>query len=206
MALYLLPKQKMRVQFSLPAHNMKIKPYSDNIIFYDSEFSSLDPYKGEILSIGLVKLDGDELYLEIEHDGEMSDFVKDNVLPYLKDIKVSREEARKKIREFIGGKESYLIAYVDSYDSIYWNKLFEIRDDTKDDKNPAFWMTIDFASILFGLGINPEAYNYKDKENFYKKIGIDVSRYKEHHALDDAKLLREVYLKFYQSIDKLIKQ
>lgn len=196
----------MRVQFSLPAHNMKIKPYSDNIIFYDSEFSSLDPYKGEILSIGLVKLDGDELYLEIEHDGEMSDFVKDNVLPYLKDIKVSREEARKKIREFIGGKESYLIAYVDSYDSIYWNKLFEIRDDTKDDKNPAFWMTIDFASILFGLGINPEAYNYKDKENFYKKIGIDVSRYKEHHALDDAKLLREVYLKFYQSIDKLIKQ
>ncbi len=136
----------------------------------------------------------------------MSDFVKDNVLPYLKDIKVSREEARKKIREFIGGKESYLIAYVDSYDSIYWNKLFEIRDDTKDDKNPAFWMTIDFASILFGLGINPEAYNYKDKENFYKKIGIDVSRYKEHHALDDAKLLREVYLKFYQSIDKLIKQ
>ncbi len=182
---------------------MKVKPYSDNIIFYDSEFSSLDPYKGGILSVGLVKMNGDELYLELEYDGEVSDFVKDNVLPYLKDKKVSRPEARTKIREFIGEKEPYLVAYVDSYDSIYWNKLFEIKDSTKTDEQPAYWMMIDFASILFGLGIDPEAYNYKDKNNFYKKIGINASKYKEHNALDDAKLLREVYLKFYQSIDKV---
>lgn len=28
-----------------------MKPYSDNIIFIDTEFSSVNPYKGEILSI-----------------------------------------------------------------------------------------------------------------------------------------------------------
>ncbi len=181
-----------------------MKPYSDNIIFYDSEFTSLDPYKGEILSIGLIKMNGEELYLELEYDGEVSDFVKDNILPYLKGKKVSREEAREKIRKFIGGKESYLVAYVDSYDSIYWNKLFKIKDSTKNNQQPAFWMTIDFASMLFGLGINPESYNYKDKDNFYKKIGVDASKYREHNALDDAKLLREVYLKFYQSISKVM--
>ena len=180
-----------------------MKPYSDNIIFMDTEFSSLNPYKGEILSIGLVKLNGEELYLELEYDGEVSDFVKDNVLPYLKSKKVSRDKAREKIKEFISGKESYLVAYVDSYDSIYWNKLFKIKDSTKDDQQPAFWMTIDFASILFGLGIDPESYNYKDKKNFYKEIGVDASKYREHHALDDAKLLREVYLKFYKQIDKV---
>ncbi|MFH1671303.1 MAG: hypothetical protein ABH889_00805 [Candidatus Portnoybacteria bacterium] len=184
---------------------MKIQPFSDNIIFYDSEFTSLDPYKGEILSIGLVKMNGEELYLELEYDGEVSNFVKDNVLPYLKGEKVSRDEARDKIREFIDGKESYLVAYIDSYDSIYWNKLFKIKDSTKDDQKPAFWMTIDFASILFGLGIDPEAYNYQDKKNFYKKIGVDASKYKEHNALDDARLLREVYLRFYQLINKVIK-
>ena len=36
----------------------KFKPYSKNIIFFDSEFSSLDPYKGEILSVGSEIING----------------------------------------------------------------------------------------------------------------------------------------------------
>lgn len=40
---------------------MFIKP----LIFFDSEFSSLNPYEGEILSIGMVKENGDEFYLEL---------------------------------------------------------------------------------------------------------------------------------------------
>ena len=56
--------------------NYKFKPYSKNIIFLDTEFSSLDSNKGEILSIGLVKLDGKELYLELEYDSPVSDWVK----------------------------------------------------------------------------------------------------------------------------------
>jgi len=47
----------------------KFNPFSKNIIFLDTEFSSLDPYKGEMLSIGLAKLDGSELYLELEYEG-----------------------------------------------------------------------------------------------------------------------------------------
>jgi hypothetical protein len=49
----------------------KFYPYTDNLIFYDSEFSSLDPYEGEILSIGMVKPNGQELYLELEYEGEV---------------------------------------------------------------------------------------------------------------------------------------
>lgn len=156
----------------------------------DTEFSSLNPYKGEILSIGLVKLNGDEFYCELEYDGEVDKWVKKNIIPTLKGVKLSREEAKKKIRKFIGKKKPYFVGYINQFDAIYWYKLFGT------DNHPAFWLPIDFASILFSMGIDPESYMCDDKNNFYKKIGIDASKYKNHHALDDAKLLREIYLKF----------
>jgi len=169
-----------------------MKPFSKNIIFLDTEFSSLDPYKGEILSIGLVKLDGEELYIELEYDGKVDEWVEKNIIPSLKEPKVSRKEAVQKIKEFIGDTEPYMVGYVNQFDAIYWYKLFGMKN------NPCHWMPIDFASILFALGINPERYNWEDKDNFYKEIDIDHSKYKKHHALGDAKLLREVYLKFVE--------
>ncbi len=167
----------------------KFNPYSENIIFFDTEFSSLDPYIGEILSVGMVKLNGEELYLELEYGGEVNDWVKENILPALGNIKVSRVEAVKQISKFIGKNKPYLVAYVNQFDIVYLRKLMGHGD------KPYHWLPIDFASILFGLGINPEAYFSDDKENFLKQIGIDASKYKIHNALDDAKLLREVYLK-----------
>ena len=167
-----------------------MKQFSKNIIFLDTEFSSLNPYKGEILSIGLVKLDGEELYIELEYDGKVDEWVEKNIIPSLKNPKVSRKEAIQRIKEFIGDTKPYMVSYVNQFDAIYWYKLFGIGN------NPCHWIPIDFASILFALGINPERYNWEDKDNFYKEIGIDHSKYKKHHALDDAKLLREVYLKF----------
>jgi hypothetical protein len=76
--------------------NNVCRPFSDNVIFVDTEFSSLDPYKGEILSVGLVKLRGEELYLELECDGEIDEWPKKNILPTLKQKKYSKAEARKK--------------------------------------------------------------------------------------------------------------
>jgi hypothetical protein len=40
-----------------------VTPYSDNIVFVDTEFSGLEHYLGELISIGLVKPGGEELYL-----------------------------------------------------------------------------------------------------------------------------------------------
>lgn len=170
----------------------KFKPYSKNIIFFDTEFSSLDPYKGEILSIGLVKLSGEELYLELEYQGKVDPWVKKNILPTLKGPKVSRREAVKMIKKFVGSKKPFVVTYVNQFDIVYTHKLFESQDIHD---LPFFWLPIDFASILFGLGLNPEAYFPKDKENFFPEIGINASKYKLHNVLDDARLLREVYLK-----------
>ena len=172
------------------------KPYSDNIIFFDTEFTDLDPYKGELLSVGMIKPSGEELYLELEHHGETSDWVKKIVLPTLTDRKVSREEAKERIREFIGDSMPYLVSYVNQFDAIYFYKLFGTENQ------PAYYIPIDFASILFGFGIDP-----KDYGNRYSRLvnilDIDLTKFQKHHALDDARLLREMYFKFYERISQL---
>lgn len=177
-----------------------MEPFSDNIIFLDTEFSSLNPYKGEILSVGLIKLDGEELYLELEYQGEIDAWVKKNVLPNFKGPKASRGEARKRIQKFIGRKKPYLISCVGQFDTVYWHKLFGVSSR---DAGYCHWIFIDFASILFGSGLDPESYFYADKNNFFKEIGVDYRKYKEHNALNDAKLLREVYLKFFSEWDRV---
>jgi len=169
-----------------------MKPFSNNIIFLDTEFSTLNPYKGEILSVGLIKLNDEELYLELEYNGEYEDWVKENILPNLKGPKVNREEAIKRIKEFIGEEKPFMVGYVNQFDAVYWKKLFNNKE------NPCYWIPIDFASILFALGIDPESYYTENKNNFFEKLGIDVRKYKKHNALDDAKLLKETYLKLIQ--------
>ena len=137
---------------------MRLKPNeTKNLIFVDTEFSDLDPYKGEILSVGIVKLNGDELYLELEHDGDCSDWVKKHILPTLNESKVSRLEACKQIASFIGKTNPFLVAFVDNYDHIYLTKLFG------SERLPYRWLTIDFASILFAMGVNPVKFWQKRK-------------------------------------------
>jgi DNA polymerase III epsilon subunit-like protein len=172
-----------------------LEPYEkQNIIFIDTEFSDLDPYKGEILSVGIVKQSGEELYLELDYDGESSDWVNKNILPLLTEKKVSKEDAPKLIRSFLGDALPFAVAFVDNYDLIYLTKIFGAGN------LPFRWMTVDFASILFAIGVNPVKFQLDSAgaRSFYKKLGIDMKKYRQHHALDDAKLLRDVWMKIVQ--------
>jgi len=165
--------------------------FSDNIIFFDTEFTNIDTEVGEIMSIGLVKPNGEELYLELDYDNRtVHPWVTDNVVPFLSGKKISKEKAIEKIWEFVGrGEEKpFLMAYVNQFDSIYWYRLFA---DPKD--HPVFWIPIDFASILFSFGFDPEIMRV---EEFFKWLSVDLTKYKKHNALEDAKMLKEVYEKF----------
>jgi hypothetical protein len=162
-----------------------MKPFTENVIFLDTEFSDLDPYKGEILSVGLVKPSGEELYLELEYDGPVSDWVKEHIIPTLNGPKLSREEAKSKMREFIGTGMPYMVGYVDQFDDVYFHKLFQ------GDSLPYYWLPIDFASMMFAGGLDPEA-----------QIVEGFPGYREHHALDDARLLRDCYGKFFEQYKK----
>lgn len=172
-----------------------MKPFSDNVIFFDTEFSTLDPYQGEILSIGLVKMNGEELYLEIDNKEDVSPWVKDNVIPLLTEQKVTREEAAKQIIEFAGESKPYLVSYVIEFDASFLYKLLGVNQEKGNRDLPYHWIILDFASMLFALGRNPSDFAAQEKYTLIKELGVDVSKYREHHALDDAKILQEVYLK-----------
>lgn len=184
------------------------KSFSENLIFFDTEFSGLNPYTGEILSIGMVKMNGEELYLEIKHEGEVSEWVSEKLLPNLTESKVSREEACKKILGFAGDKKPlnvsasgkpFLVSYVCEYDAAFLYKLLGVNDAHGNRDLPYHWIVLDFASMLFSLGKDPTDFPSESKRALAKELGIDLAKYRSHHALDDAKLLREVYLKLYEN-------
>lgn len=171
------------------------KPFSDNLIFFDTEFSGLNPYTGEVLSIGMVKMSGEELYFEIEHTGEVSEWVAKKLLPNLMEQKVSREEARERVLAFAGDTKPFLISYVAEYDAPFLYKLLGVNDAHGNRELPYHWIVLDFASMLFLLDQDPTDFPSESKMAIAKELGIDIGKYRPHHALDDAKLLREAYLK-----------
>jgi DNA polymerase III epsilon subunit-like protein len=164
------------------------RPFSNNVIFYDTEFSSLDPYTGEVLSIGMVKISGEELNLELEPAGPISDWVKEHVIPTLKGPHVTRQDAQRRIKEFVGGGKPYAVGYVNAYDTLYFYKLFGFPKG----EQPCYWLPVDLSSIIFGVGKDPEKLL-----EFAVELGIDTKQYTQHHALHDARLVRDVYMKFF---------
>jgi len=170
-----------------------ISPYSKNIIFLDTEFTDLDVKKGELISIGLVKAGGEELYLELEYEDKPHPWVIENVLPSLTGEKIEKSSAVKILKEFVGVENPYMVAYVNQFDSVFWYDLF---DSAKE--HPFYWIPIDFASILFAHGFDP---NSMGKDKFFDNLGIDKTKYSKHNALDDAKLLSATYTAFFNTIN-----
>lgn len=152
---------------------------------------------GEIISIGMVKLNGESLYLELEYTDEdyITDWVKKNVLPRLTNVKVSKGEARNQILDFVGNNNPYLVSYVIEFDGAYLYKLLGVNDKGGNKVLPFHWILLDFASMLFAIDIDPTFFDLKKKENLATQLGLDYSGHVENHALIDAKILREIYLK-----------
>jgi DNA polymerase III epsilon subunit-like protein len=172
-----------------------MKPFSDNVIFWDTEFTSLNPYEGEIISIGMVKNTGEELYLELEIDPnwKIDPWVIENVMPYLNGPKTSRSETIQKMTEFIGPNKPYMVSFVNQYDVVYLYKLIGVQSSTKN--FPFNWIHMDIASMLFGNGIDPERFRNAHPNSLGKELSHDKTQYREHHALDDAKQVRDLYVK-----------
>lgn len=130
-----------------------------------------------------MKLTGEELYLELEYAGPVNELVRREVLPKLVGPKVSREEAAARIKAFVGDGRPYMVSEGGHYDAIYVNKLLGVEEQ------PFYWVPLDFASMLFGHGLAPRA------DHLAERLGLDRSRYRNDHALDDARFLRELYLR-----------
>ncbi len=168
----------------------KLQPFSDDVVFFDAEFTGHDIKNDNLMAIGMVSLDGKkEMYFEMEYDENfVNDWVREHVVPYLTQEKISCEEAKKRIRNFCGKSEPHLVATVNQYDMAFWHKLFNGENE------PIHPIPIDFASMLFAIGFNPAREIDGQKKNFFAQIGIDTDKYQMHNALDDARLMREAYV------------
>ena len=168
-----------------------LKPFSDDVVFFDAEFTGHDIMRDQLMSIGMVSLDGErEMYFELEYDeGNVNEWVKEHVVPYLTQEKISRDEACERIKKFCGRSEPHLVATVNHYDMAFWHKLFAGK------KEPIHSIPIDFASMLFAVGLTPAREIDGEKKNFYAQFDINLNDYKMHNALEDARLMRELYIK-----------
>jgi len=157
-----------------------IKPFSDNLLFMDAEFSTIDPSTGEIISIAFIKPTGEELYLEIEHDpNTLDDWVKENIIPHFTGNLVSKAEAKQQIDDFIGHDHPYVVSYINHFDVVFYWRTFGLPDilPTYD-----YWFPLDLATLIFFSGIDPRKYLHRRTKD-------------QHNALTDAQLLKESYEK-----------
>ncbi len=171
-----------------------LRPYDNRILFFDAEFSSLRFEESALLSFGAVTMDGATYYCEIAYDGPVSDFVRDNVLPSLTGPKITLAQARTEIAAFIrahyGDAVPFLMTYVYKYDAFHWYKLFGHDDDL------SHRIILDFASMLFACGIDPEAHSASRRDDFLRALGVDPASFAKHDALADAQALRAAYRAF----------
>jgi DNA polymerase III epsilon subunit-like protein len=171
-----------------PNYSGNMAFFSHDVVFFDTEFSSLNPYKGEILSLGMVKPDGSELYLELEYEGDYDPWVRQHLLHTLTAAKVSRAKAAEQVQAFVGPGKPRAVAYVNQFDTLYLHKLLGGVEGS-----PFYWIPVDFAAMLFALGYDPEHY-YRQDSTFFQKLGVDPANFTQHNALDDARLLQATYL------------
>ena len=178
--------------------------FDKNVIFMDGEFTDLSAQGTKFVSIALIK-PNNRYYYAINSDydsASVSDWVRENVLIPLykqtisgdqrnhlsalnfhKVIGKTEKQIAEEIRQFVGDSRPYLVADVNQFDWMGICGLFGVWG------TPFFYIPIDFASILWAKGIAPDI----RREDLAWDLGIDVSCFKKHNALDDARVLKALY-------------
>lgn len=138
------------------------------------------------ISIGMVREDGAELYLEVDLAGEEwqrvieHEWLMANVYPHLtlnKTTLRSRSEMAREIREFTIGPRPEFWGYCAAYDWVCLNQLYGSMVD-----HPTKWPFYcnDIAQLAEHLGVN-------------RRTQLPPHTGNEHNALDDARWTRDAY-------------
>lgn len=146
-------------------------------LFFDTEFvvrgTALYP-----ISIGVVDLDGREFYAEVESPWQdhASSWVVRNVVPHLDGREWPVERVRKALCEFVGTAPVEFWAYMASYD---WVVLCQLMGGLVEFPPNWPWFVRDLAWL------DPTLTRIRS---------LNTHNPKRHHALHDARELRECYL------------
>lgn len=150
--------------------------------FFDTEFFENGPENPiKFISIGIVSEDGDEYYAvssEFNED-DLSDWLRENVLPKLEDDSIERksnEQIAKEIVDFVGEDPEFYANFA-SYDWVVLCQLYGTMMDLPDTW-PMF--VRDIQQIREDLNVDNDKLPKQDEKT-------------NHNALSDARHDREVY-------------
>lgn len=141
-------------------------------LFLDCEFTT---FQGHLISMALVSEDGREFYEVVPFSViDCHPWVLDNVVPILVKEQVTYEEMQVKLRKFLN----------------QWDEVEVIADWPED-------FVHFFNALLTGPG---EMISISSKVRTIFERGLDYKSVLPHNALEDAKAIRETYLKKYTTI------
>jgi hypothetical protein len=143
--------------------------------FLDTEYNG---WGGALLSLALVPDDGEELYLTIDWDGPLEDWVERHVVPYLDTVpeslvspRMSRADAARTIAHYLAGDQNPLIVADWPEDIAQFNQLLVTGPGTMAEV-PG--LHFEFVSLIgFSTAANSKV---------------------PHNALHDARALRDHFL------------
>lgn len=172
------------------------------IIFIDNEFTGTHALT-TLISVGLVTLEGESLYVTLNDfdKDQISEWVRTNVLSMINEREsVSSLEACKKIQVFLDkyseGEKISLVSAGKMTDIILffqlWHKLYPTIKYFSMDLLPEYLnhgSHFDLNTLFFVSGIDPDI----DRTKFVGRNDV-----KRHHALDDAIIVRECFLKLHR--------
>lgn len=178
----------------------KFKREKRRFIFMDGEFADLSSNGVKLLSIGLIADNGKEIYLELTYrEEDCSEWVKNNVIPFLRAPKISKFAAVDKIDNFIrenyGDEQPVLVADVNQYD---WLAIKYLYDTATQNTAayvpypidiPFYYIPIDLSTIMWMKGIDIDC----SRMDLAKELKMDISNIHQHNALDDARVVKYLF-------------
>lgn len=169
------------------------------IVFIDNEFTGIHAIT-TLISVGLVTLEGESLYVTLNdfNEDQVSEWVKDNVLGKINTSEsISSLTACGVIQEFLDnysqGEQVSLVSAGKMIDIILlfqlWHSKCPERKYFHMDCLPSYLnhgAHFDLNTLFFVAGLDPDM----DRAAFVEKDNVT-----RHHALDDAMIVRECFLK-----------
>jgi hypothetical protein len=149
--------------------------------FLDTEFYEQGYARIDLISIALVCEDGREFYA-VAKDGwspaNVSDWHKDNVLPYLGDVKrLERGEIAEQLKSFVREQDKpEFVGYFADYDWVLFCQLFGRMIDLPE-HFPKYCLDIKQMMV----------------ENGIKKSDLPKQDEQEHNALADARHMKKMF-------------
>ena len=178
------------------------------IVFFDTEFTGEHAFT-TLVSIGLVTLEGDELYITLnDYDkSQVTDWLKENVLKDIDEKKsITKKEAYIKISSFLknysngekitlvsAGKMNDIILLYQLYhqgspELKYFHFLHGLPDYLNHSNH------IDLDTMFYLAGVNIEHQDQSEVGGREKYANVKLKQEK-HNALYDAKIVKECFIK-----------